>query len=174
MGTISGKQFRRRTVTSFLTWRHSSETDATALRRGCDDGAPRLVPPPATRRAFRLPPPPVPQRISIALVPRGKATSLSASGTHGSSGEEATDIQGTFPHPDARLAETIMVLDGHGHEHQGASPAASPGRSLDRDTTTESIMASPAHRREPACRRPPIPADPALTMFQSDGRDTRR
>jgi hypothetical protein len=27
-------------VTSFLTWRPSSETDASALRRGWDDGAP--------------------------------------------------------------------------------------------------------------------------------------
>jgi hypothetical protein len=68
-----------------------------------------------------------------------------------------------------RLAETIMVPAGHGHEHQGASPAASPGRSVDRDTTTESILASPAPRSEPASRRAPIPADPALTRFPFDG-----
>jgi hypothetical protein len=73
-----------------------------------------------------------------------------------------------------RLAEAIMVPASHGHEHHDASPAASPGRSLDRDTTTECILASPADRSEPASRRPPVPADPALTMLPSDGRDTRR
>jgi hypothetical protein len=61
-----------------------------------------------------------------SLVPRGKAIVLSASGTHGSSGEEATDIQSTCPPPNARIAEAIMVPAGHGHEHQSASPAASP------------------------------------------------
>jgi hypothetical protein len=64
-----------------------------------------------------------------------------------------------------------MVPAGHGHEHQGASPAASPGRSLDRDTTTESILASPAPRSEPASGRAPVPADPALTRFPFDGSD---
>jgi hypothetical protein len=54
------------------------------------------------------------------------ATALSASGTHGSCGEDATDIQSTCLPSNARLAEGIMVLAGHGHEHQGASPAASP------------------------------------------------
>jgi hypothetical protein len=169
--TIRCKQIRRRTVTSFITWRPSSETDASAFRRGWDYGAPRLVPPPATRRAPRLPPPPVPQRIGTALVPRGNATALSASGTHGSSGEEATHIQSTCPPPNSRLAEEIMVPAGHGHEHQGASPAASPGRSLDRDTTTESILASPAPRSEPASRRASVPADPALTRFAFYGSD---
>jgi hypothetical protein len=43
-----------------------------ALCRGWDDGAPRLVSPPATSREPRLPPPPVPQLIGIALVPRRK------------------------------------------------------------------------------------------------------
>jgi hypothetical protein len=124
--TIRCKQIRRRTVTSCLTWRPSSETDAAAFRRGWDDGAPRLVSPPATRRASRLPPSPVPQRIGIALVPRGNATALSASVTHGRSGEEATDIQSTCPPPNARQAEAIIVPAGHGHENQGASPAASP------------------------------------------------
>jgi hypothetical protein len=42
--TIRCKKNRRRTVTSFLTWSPSSETDAAAFRRGWDDGAPRLVP----------------------------------------------------------------------------------------------------------------------------------
>jgi hypothetical protein len=144
--TIRCKQIRRRIVTSFLTWRPSSETDFAALGRGWDDGAPRLVPLPATRRAPRPPSPPVSHRIGIALVPRGNATALSVSGTHGSSGEEATDIQSICPPPDARLAETIMIPAGHGHEHQGTSPAATPERSLDRDATTESILASPAHR----------------------------
>jgi hypothetical protein len=143
---IRCKQIRRRIVTSFLTWRPSSETDFAALGRGWDDGAPRLVPLPATRRAPRPPSPPVSHRIGIALVPRGNATALSVSGTHGSSGEEATDIQSICPPPDARLAETIMIPAGHGHEHQGTSPAATPERSLDRDATTESILASPAHR----------------------------
>jgi hypothetical protein len=87
---------------------------------------------------------------------------------------KATDIQGTCPPPDARMVETSMVTAGHGHEHQGASPAACPGRNLDRNTTTESILASPAPRSEPASRRPNVPADTALTMFSSDGRDTRR
>jgi hypothetical protein len=119
----------------------------------------------------RLPPPPVPQRIGIALVPRGNATALSASGTHGSSGEEATDIQSTCPPPNPRLAEAIMVPAGHGHENQGASPAASPGRSLNRDTTTESILASPAPQSEPASQRAPVPVDPALTRFPFDGSD---
>jgi hypothetical protein len=67
-----------------------------------------------------------------------------------------------------------MVLAGHGHKYQETSPAACPGRNFDRDMTTESILASPAHRSEPARRRPPIPADTALTMFPFDGRDTRR
>jgi hypothetical protein len=110
--TIRCKQIRRCTVTSILTWRPTSETDAAALRRGWDDGAPRLVPPPTTRRSPRLPPPPMLQRIGIALVLRGNATALSASGTHGSSGEEATDIQSTCPPPDAKLAEPIMVPAG--------------------------------------------------------------
>jgi hypothetical protein len=167
--TIRCKQIRRRTVTSFLTWRPSSETDSAGLRRGWDDGASRLVLPSTTRRAPRLPPSPVSQRIGIALVPRGNATALSASGTHGSSDEEATDIQSTYPPPDARLAETIMVPVGHGHNHQGASPAASPGRSLDRDTMTESILAPPAHRLQPASRRAPISASPALTRFPFEG-----
>jgi hypothetical protein len=70
----------------------SEKTDAAAFRRGWDDGASRLVPPPATWRTPRVPPPPVPQRIGIALVPRGNAIALSASGTHASSCEEATDI----------------------------------------------------------------------------------
>jgi hypothetical protein len=144
--TIRCKQIRRRIVTPFLTWRPSSETDFAALGRGWDDGAPRLVPLPATRRAPRPPSPPVSHRIGFALVPRGNATALSVSGTHGSSGEEATDIQSICPPPDARLAETIMIPAGHGHEHQGTSPAATPERSLDRDATTESILASPAHR----------------------------
>jgi hypothetical protein len=130
-----------------------------------------LFPPSATKRAPRLPPTPVPQRIGIALVTRGNATALSASGTHGRSGEEATDIQSTCPIPNARLAEAIMVPAGYGHEHQGASPAASPGRSLDRDTMTESILASPAPRSEPTSRRAPVPADPALTRFPFDGSD---
>jgi hypothetical protein len=169
--TIGCKQIRRRTVTSFLTWRPSNEIDSAAFRRGWDDGAPRLVSSPATRRTPRLSPPPVPQRIGISLVPQGNVTALSASGTHGSSGEEATDIQSTCPPPNARLAEAIMVPAGHGHEHQGASPAASPGRSLDRDTTTESILASPAPRNEPASRRAPVTADPALTRFPFDGSD---
>jgi hypothetical protein len=60
MDTIRCKQIRRRTVTSFFTWRPISETDAAAFRRGWDDGAPRLVPPPATRRTPHIPPPPVP------------------------------------------------------------------------------------------------------------------
>jgi hypothetical protein len=64
-----------------------------------------------------------------------------------------------------------MVPAGHGHEHQGASPAASSGRSLDRDTTTESILASPAHRSQPASRRAPVPADLALTRLPFDGSD---
>jgi hypothetical protein len=147
------------------------QTDAAAFRRGWNDGVSRLVPLPATKRAPCLPPPPVPQRIGIALVPRGNATALSASGTHGSSGEEATDIQSTCPPPNARLAEAIMVPAGLGYEYQDASPAASPGISLDRDTTTESILASPTPRSEPASRRAPIPADPALTKFPFDGSD---
>jgi hypothetical protein len=67
-----------------------------------------------------------------------------------------------------------MAPAGHGHEHQGASLAACSRRSLNRNTTTESILASPTPRSEPASRRPPVPADPALTMFPSDGRDKRR
>jgi hypothetical protein len=116
----------------------------------------------------------VPQLIGIALVPRENATALSSSRTHGSSGKKDTDIQGTCSPPDARLAETNMVPAGHGHNHQGALPAACPGRSLDRNTTTESVLVCPAPRSEPASRRPPVPADPALTLFPSDGRDTRR
>jgi hypothetical protein len=116
----------------------------------------------------------VPQRIGIALVPRGNAIALSASGSYSSSCEEATDIQGTRPDPDDRLAETSMVPAGHGHEHQGALPAASPGRSLDRDTTTEYILESPASRSELASRRAPVPSDPTLTRFPSDGHDTKR
>jgi hypothetical protein len=142
------------------------------LRRSVVDGmmAPLdSFPLPATRRAPRLPPPPVPQRIGIALVPRGYATALSASETHGSSGEEATDIQSTCPPPLARLAEAIMVPASHEHEHQGTSPAASPERSFDRDTTTESILASPTPLCEPASRRAPVPADPDLTRFPFDG-----
>jgi hypothetical protein len=38
--TIRCKKIRRRTVTSFLTWRPSSETDAAVFRCGWDDGAP--------------------------------------------------------------------------------------------------------------------------------------
>jgi hypothetical protein len=49
-----------------------------------------------------------------------------------------------------------------------------PKRSLDRDTMTEYILESPAPRSEPASRRPSVPADPALTRFPSDGRDTKR
>jgi hypothetical protein len=113
--TVRGEQIRLRTIMSFLTWRRSSETDAAALRRGWDDGAPRFVPPATTRRAPRLPASPVPQRIGIVLVPRGNATVLPACGTYGSSCEEATDIQGTRPAPDARLAETSMIPAGHGH-----------------------------------------------------------
>jgi hypothetical protein len=64
-----------------------------------------------------------------------------------------------------------MVPAGHEHEHQGASPAASPGRSLDRDTTTEFILESPAPRSEPASRHAPVLADPALTRFSFDGSD---
>jgi hypothetical protein len=67
-----------------------------------------------------------------------------------------------------------MVPAGHGHEHQGASPAACTGRSLDRNTTTESILASPSPRCEPASRRPPVPADPALILLPSKGRNTWR
>jgi hypothetical protein len=67
-----------------------------------------------------------------------------------------------------------MIPAGHGHEYQGASPAASPGRSLDRDTTTESILASPAPRSEPSSLHIPVPSDPTLTRFQFDGHDTRR
>jgi hypothetical protein len=74
--------------------------------------------------------------------------------THSSSNEDATNIQSICPPCYARLAEKIMVQAGHGHEHQGASPAASPGRSLDRDTTTESILESPANRSQPASLRP--------------------
>jgi hypothetical protein len=90
---------------------------------------------------------------------------MCASGTYGSSGEEDTDIQGTCPPSDAILAGTSMLPAGHGHEQQGASPAASPGRSLDRDTTTESTLATPVHRSQPASRSSPILADPALTRF---------
>jgi hypothetical protein len=64
--------------------------------------------------------PPVPQRIGIALVPRGNAIALPASGTNGSSGQKAMDIQGTCSPPNARLAKTSMVPAGHRHEHQGA------------------------------------------------------
>jgi hypothetical protein len=39
------------------------------------------------------------------------------------------------------------------------------------DTTTESILAFPAHRCPPASRLPPIPAYPALTRFSFDGSD---
>jgi hypothetical protein len=67
-----------------------------------------------------------------------------------------------------------MAPAGHGHDHQGASPAASPGRSLDRETKIKSILASPAHRSESVVRRPPVPADPALTRFSSDGLDKMR
>jgi hypothetical protein len=42
---------------------------------------------------------------------------------------------------------------------------------LDRDTTTESILASPAHQSKPASRRAPDPADSALTRFPFDGSD---
>jgi hypothetical protein len=67
LDTICCKQLRRRTVTWFLTWRPSSETDAATFRRGWDDGASRLVTPPTTRRAPSFPTPPVPQRIGIAF-----------------------------------------------------------------------------------------------------------
>jgi hypothetical protein len=52
----------------------------------------------------------------------------------------------------------------------------SPNKSLDSDsnTTTESILASPAPRSEPASRHLPVPSDPTLTRFPSDGHDTRR
>jgi hypothetical protein len=113
----------------------------------------------------------VPQRIGIELVPRGNAIALSASGIYGSSGEEATDIQSTCHLPDARLAEKSLVLASHRHEHLGASPAVSPGKSFDRDTTTESILASPAHRSQPSSQRAPVPADPSLTRFPFDGSD---
>jgi hypothetical protein len=116
----------------------------------------------------------VPQLIGIALVPRRNATALSSSRTYGNTGEESTDIQSTCPPPNARLAETSIVSAGHGHEHQGASPAAPPGRTFNRDTTTESILVSSALRSEPASRRPSVPADPALTRFPPDGRDTKR
>jgi hypothetical protein len=53
--TIHSKKKCRRTVTSFLTWRRRSETDAAALLLEWDDGAPRLVPCPTTMRAPRLP-----------------------------------------------------------------------------------------------------------------------
>jgi hypothetical protein len=42
---------------------------------------------------------------------------------------------------------------------------------LDRETTTEPLLGSPAHRSEPASRRPPLPSDPALTTFPFEGRD---
>jgi hypothetical protein len=66
--------------------RDLAETDAEALCRGWDDGAPRFVPPPTTRRASRLPATPVPQRIGIALIPHGNATDLSSNKTYGRSG----------------------------------------------------------------------------------------
>jgi hypothetical protein len=97
---------------------------------------------------------------------------LSASGTYGSSDQKATDIQGNCPPPNARLAKTSMVPAGHRHKHQIALPAASPWGSLETDTTTESFLASPSSRSELASRRAPVPADPALTRFSFDGRDT--
>jgi hypothetical protein len=47
-------------------------------------------------------------------------------------------------------------------------------KGLNRDTTTESILAYPSHRGEPAFRRLPVPTDPDLTRFPLDGRDTMR
>jgi hypothetical protein len=99
------------------------------------------------------------------------ATALSASGTHGNCGEEATDIQSTCPPPDYRLAERSISPASHGHKHQVASPAAYPGRSLDRDATTESILASPAHQSQPASRRPLVPAELLLIRFPFDDSD---
>jgi hypothetical protein len=132
----------------------STEVSSLATHKRWDDCTQHFVSPPITRRTLRLTAPPVQQLIGIALVARENATALSTRRTHGSGDEEATDIQGTFSHHDAILGETSTEPAGHGYENQGASPAASPGIILDRDTTTESFLASAAHLSEPASRRP--------------------
>jgi hypothetical protein len=71
----------------------------------------------------------------------------------------------------AKLADLSLQLQYRGLGCRALSPPVTPGGSLDRDTTTEPLLASPAHRSEPASRRPPLPSDPALTTFPFDGRD---